>query len=300
MAPKIGFIGFGEAAFHIGSGLVSEGITQLQAFDIMADDPVIGGKIKERMSAARVSKAPSLNKLIENSDIIFCATSAKYALSIAEEAANYLKEKQVYTDLNSASPKVKRDIAAVIQHSGAMFADAAVMEAVPPHRHKVPIFVSGTGASVLQEAMSPYGMKITVFDGPAGTSSAMKMTRSVFMKGFTTLLLETLLAAYKNGIDKEIMASITKTLTDRSIDELANLLLTRTAIHAERRVAEMSEVVSTLQELEVDASMSQATREKLQSLVNMELKAYFNQEPPAHYQDVLKAIAHISNKNQTY
>lgn len=288
--PSIGFIGFGEAAFYISDGLISDGIQHVHAFDIMANDPVVGQVIKVRANSANVNLASSLSELIESSNVIFCATSAKYALAIAKEAASFVRKKQHYVDLNSASPKVKKEIASVIGGSGALFVDAAVMEVVPPYRHKVPISVSGEGAFTFATLVEPYGMNITVINDQPGSASAMKMTRSIFMKGFTALLTETLIAAYKTGIDKEIMASIKNTLSNHPLEELVNLLMTRTAIHAERRVSEMEEVISTLKEMKLDYSISQATKGKLQQLVDMELNTYLNHTAPDHYHQVLEAI----------
>ena len=39
---KIGFIGFGEAAYNISLGLKGEGVTGIIAYDKMAGDPVMG------------------------------------------------------------------------------------------------------------------------------------------------------------------------------------------------------------------------------------------------------------------
>ncbi|NOU94498.1 DUF1932 domain-containing protein [Paenibacillus sp. LMG 31456] len=292
--PGIGFIGFGEAAFHITSGLVSEGVTDIFAFDVMSTDPVVGPIIKERADLANVTLTSSLKQLIESSQVVFCATSAKYALAIAQESAAFLQKEQIYVDMNSASPKVKQEIAKFMDDAGAGFVDAAVMEAVPPHRHKVPISVSGTGARKFTDLMGTYGMNITYINDEAGSASAMKMVRSIFMKGFTALLLETLTAAYKSGIEQEILSSIRGTLSNHSTEELANLLLTRTAIHAERRVAEMGEVISTLKDLDLDYSVSLATKGKLQQLVDLDLKSYFDMKAPEHFTQVLEALINKS------
>ncbi|GAA4725956.1 DUF1932 domain-containing protein [Brevibacillus fulvus] len=288
---KIGFIGFGEAAFHICSGLKSEGVEQIRAFDVMANDAVLGVKIKERASSIAVTLDNSLRELLEHSQVIFCATSAKYALGIAQEAAEFIGNRHIYVDLNAASPKVKREIASVIQQAGGLFVDGAVMEAVPPLRHKVPILLSGEGAVAFQAFMQPAGMNLTVVNDQAGSASSMKMIRSIFMKGFTALLLETLLASHQAGVEKEIVASISKTLASGPVEQLMNLLLTRTAIHAERRVSEMKDVVETLQEMHLDYTMSQATQTKLQSLVELNLNGYFEHKAPDHYRRVLEAIA---------
>ena len=297
--PTLGFIGFGEAAFHISSGLQTEGLPQIFAFDVMANDAKIGSLIRERSNTAKVRLVSSLEELLRTADLVICATSAKYAVAIAREAAAFVRAGQVYADLNSSSPRVKQEIDAVIRPTGGLFVDVAVMELVPPHRHKVPMSVSGGGARRFKELLEPYGMNITYVNDRAGSSSAFKMLRSIFMKGLTALLLETLTAARKAGIDKEIMASISGTLDGQPIETLANLLLTRTAVAAERRAAEMGEVVATLQDMGLDSSASAATRGKLQALADLDLKTLFHHKPPEHYTLVLDAILQSVGRNTT-
>ncbi|MED1953295.1 DUF1932 domain-containing protein [Brevibacillus centrosporus] len=292
---SVGFIGFGEAAFHICSGLKSEGVEHIRAFDVMANDAELGAKIKDRASTVGVILDSSLGELIQNTQVIFCATSAKYALSIAEQAAPFIRAEKIYVDLNAASPKVKKEIAEVIGQTGGLFVDGAVMEAVPPHRHKVPIFLSGQGAVAFQKLLQPVGMNLTVINDQAGSSSSMKMIRSIFMKGFTALLLETLMASHQAGVEKEIVDSISGTLSNSSIENLMNLLLTRTAIHAQRRVSEMKEVVETLHDMDLDSTMSQAAQRKLQGLVDLEINAFFDYQAPDHYRKVLEGIAKLQN-----
>jgi len=136
-------------------------------------------------------------------------------------------------------------------------------------------------------------MNITFIKEEAGSSSAMKMCRSIFMKGFTALLLETLTASYEFGVDQDILKSIEKTLRNQPIEELANLLITRTAIHAERRVTEMDEVIKTLEDIHASSRMSQQTKAILQEIVSEDLKGYFNNTVPQSYTDVINAL----NKN---
>ncbi|MEH7380296.1 DUF1932 domain-containing protein [Bacillus sp. JJ1533] len=292
-SPILGFIGLGEAAFHICSGLKNEGISKIYSYDVQSDHPVAGPIIHQRAKDAGVILVESLQELIKKSTILFCATSAKYAASIAKEVAKDINEEKIYVDLNSASPSLKKEVASIINKKGAKFVDGAVMEPVPPHKHKVPILASGDGASQLEKELNEYGMRITFLNQDAGSSSAMKMCRSIFMKGFTALLLETLSASYKFGIDKEILKSIEKTINNQPFEALVNLLITRTSIHAERRVTEMDEVINTLQDLHVSSRMSKQTKATLQEIVENDLKGYFNNTVPNSYTDVLKGLEGI-------
>lgn len=289
-----GFIGFGEAAFHIAKGLAGEGLSGIAAFDVMAADPSLGPLVSERAQNAGVTLLPTLADLLAQCDTILCATSARYALSIAREAAGKIRAGALYADLNSASPGTKREIGEVMAASGALFADVAVMELVPPLGHRVPLAVSGPGAALFRERLGSFGMNITFINDRAGSSSAMKMLRSIFMKGLTALLLETLTAGRKAGVDKEIMDSIAGTVNGRPFAETANMLLTRTAVAAQRRVAEMGEVMETLREMGLDSSASAATKAKLQALADLDLRARFGNRPPEHYNQVLDAILEMT------
>ncbi|HEY8529806.1 MAG TPA: DUF1932 domain-containing protein [Paenibacillaceae bacterium] len=289
-APVLGFIGFGEAASSIAEGLRSEGLKDILAFDAGMDHPALGPLVRERAGRLGVELKSSLEELIASCDLILNATNAKAAEPVAREAVRFLKPRHLYVDLNSASPMTKESIAAVISGTGALFVDAAVMESVPPHRHRVPILVSGSGAEAFLAFGEKYGMRLT-FAGPrAGGASALKMFRSVFMKGFTMLLLETVQASEKYGVSSDILASLEETLRQRSLEETAHFLLTRSAIHAERRVAEMEEVIRTLDSLGIPAQMSHATRAKLKALADAGLKNRIAPDAPPDFRNVLREL----------
>jgi hypothetical protein len=115
------------------------------------------------------------------------------------------------------------------------------------------------------------------------------MLRSIFMKGFTMILFETLLAGQKFGVNELILDSLEQTLS-KSVRELSDLLITRTVIHAERRVSEMEEVVETLRQMHLDSMMSEATRSKLKQLAEAKLNEQFHYKTPERYADVLAAL----------
>jgi len=287
----LGFIGFGEASYSMAKGLHGTSHPSIVAYDVMAG---VGTTIKERAKECQVRLLPTLASLIEASDVIVCATSAKYALSIAQEAAPFLSKGKIYADLNSASPKIKREIAEIVDGSGALFSDCAVMEIVPPHKHRVPIAVSGSGARLCLEMLNSIGMNVTYINDQAGSSSAMKMFRSVFMKGLTSLLVETFLAAQKMGVCEQVLGSVSITLEQNSVEQLANLLINRTAVGYERRISEMEDVVSTLEDLDIDAFASLATIERFKWMQSLELKEHLHGVVPKDFREVLDLVLEIS------
>jgi hypothetical protein len=195
----------------------------------------------------------------------------------------------VYVDINATSPMTKEEVDRIISPV-ALFVDCAVMGPVPTYRHKVPVSVSGQGARRFRDTMAPYGMAVTCMDAPAGAASASKMFRSIFMKGFVTLLIEMLTAAHRYGVEDDVLESVKETLTAGPLLEVINGLIGRGVIHSERREHEMDEVIATLDTLAVDAIMSKATKAKLHWVTGLGLKAHFKGVPPKDYHQIFAAL----------
>jgi 3-hydroxyisobutyrate dehydrogenase-like beta-hydroxyacid dehydrogenase len=284
--PRIGFIGLGEAAFHIANGLRAEGLSGIQAYDkhwdVAPQSELVGSRARE----SGVTLAPSLQALVEGADIVICTVSASVAVALARECAKWLQPGQVYADFNSAGPQTKEEIAALIAPTGAGFVDGAVMGTVPGLGHKVPTLICGTGAQALESALAPYGMALTLVEGDAGRASASKMLRSIFMKGVVALLLETVLAGHRYGLEDDLLDSIADTFANGSFKDIANGLMTRGVIHAERRAHEMEEVIATLRAAKVDDTMSQATHAKLLAIAAAGYKAHFGGVAPKDFHDI--------------
>ena len=289
MQPKIGFIGFGEASFNISKGLTGEGLAVIRAYDKFWNVAPQSELIANRAEEAKVTLTGSMQELIETSDIIISSVSANMVLPLAKESAAFLQKGQIYVDINSAGPDTKVAANDIIS-SQALFVDVAVMGTVPGSGHKVPMLASGDGAALFVEAMKPYGMNLTLLDGPAGKSSASKMFRSIFMKGFVTLMLETVIAGNKYGIEDDVLASIKETLTAGDFLTIVNGMLTRGVIHSERREHEMDEVIATLKSLDLDSTMSEATKAKLRWCTDMKFKEFFKGVPPKDFHEIFAAL----------
>jgi len=286
---KLGFIGFGEAAFNIASGLRGEGLKGIIAYDKHWKDSPAAELIGRRAAEAQVELVASQQALIERSEMIVSAVSADMALPLAQASKPFLKPDQVYVDINATSPMTKEEVDRVISPV-ALFVDCAVMGPVPTYRHKVPVAVSGPGARRFCDTMTPYGMAITYMDAPAGSASASKMFRSIFMKGFVTLLIEMLTAAHRYGVEDDVLESVKETLTAGPLLEVINGLVGRGVIHSERREHEMDEVIATLETLHVDGTMSKATKAKLRWCTQLGLKGYFKGVPPQDFHEIFEAI----------
>lgn len=295
--PKLGIIGMGEAAFNIAKGLKKDGLATIVAYDKFWNIEPQAALIAQRAAEAGVTMAKSLEEMIRASEVVMSAVSANLTVPLARGAQPFLAKGQCYVDINAASPMTKEEAATIIAKSGAAFVDVAVMGPVPNYGHKVPILACGNGARVFTDTFNQYGMAITYFGEKVGSASALKMFRSIFMKGFVMLLLESVIAGYRYGVEDQVLDSIEETLTEgSSMRSIINGLLARGVIHSERREHEMDEVVSTLESLKMDHIMSSASKAKLRWCTNMKFKEYFKGVPPNYLPEILTAFDELNAK----
>lgn len=295
MKNLICFIGFGEAAFHIANGLRSEGLTNIMAYDVNQDHEERGKIIRDRAKESGVVLANSLEDACNSARFIASLTSAGVAYSVAEGIIPNLKAGQVFIDMNSASPNLKESINNIKREEGVLVCDAAVMTTVPGKGHKVPILLSGDGAADFQLELSKYGMDLTDLKASIGGSSAIKMFRSVFMKGLPQLMIESMVPAAKFGVLDVLIDSLNESLVGKTIEDLSKTFIARTMVHAGRRSKEMADAVLTLEGMGYDASMSKGVQYKLEQLAE---KNYVDIIGPKGDMDFREAIEILMNEER--
>ncbi len=204
--------------------------------------------------------APDAPAAVGAADVVLSVNSAKVAVEVAREAVAALGPTAVYADLNTAAPALKRELAALV---GRRFADVALLGPVPAKGIGTPALASGPGAHAFAEALGPFAMPVQVVSDQAGDAAAMKLVRSVFMKGLAASAVESLAAAEAAGhgdwLKDEIASVIGRPLLDR--------LLEGSRAHAARRVDEMEAAAELLRELGVEPWIAQASADLLSELV---------------------------------
>src|SRR5262249_7903074 len=150
---------------------------------------------------------------------------------------------------------------ATAQHLGrsARYVDVAVMAPVHPARHQTPVLLAGPYAETVQSLMQELGMKPAIAGPEIGQAAAIKMVRSVMIKGMEALTAECFLAAIRAGVEPQIIASLSKSFPGLDWQKIVAYNLERMANHGTRRAAEMEEVADTLRELGIDPHMAGAT-----------------------------------------
>jgi 3-hydroxyisobutyrate dehydrogenase len=290
--PRIGFIGFGEAGYHLAKGLRQSGIEQIAAYDIQSTE-----QIRQRATETQTTLAASNADLAAASDIIFSTVTANQAGAAASATAPHLSSRHLYADLNSVSPQLKQSLAKIIDATGARFVEVAVMSAVPPHGHKVPMLTGGPAVAEFAALLTPYGMKIEVGSAQVGSAAATKMCRSV-IKGIEALLTECVLGATRYGADERVFSSLGESLPGIDWAKLATYMVGRVVMHGERRAREMEEVAETLRSAGVDPIMAEATVRRMDWSAQMNLKARFNGKDPASYQEFAEVVSEIATSSK--
>jgi 3-hydroxyisobutyrate dehydrogenase-like beta-hydroxyacid dehydrogenase len=293
VGSRIGFVGFGEAGYHIARGLRSAGIAEITAFDINTDTPMLGEKIQARAAETGTSLVGSNAGLIAASDIVISTVTASQALAAAQQNAPFLRAGQLYADLNSVSPDLKQSIERVVSGAGAKFVEVAVMAPAPPYGHKVPMLVGGEGAAEFIERMNPYGMQMEFTSPRVGEAAATKMCRSVIVKGLEALLTECVLGASRYGAEERVFASLAETFPGIDWSAMATYMVGRVVVHGERRAREMEEVAETLRSCGVDPFMAEATVRRMDWSAQLGLKKLFNGEAPATHREFADAVAEL-------
>lgn len=288
MKKIIGFMGFGEAAPAIAEGLSEQGADGMQAYDIAyAADP---DRFAPRTARSGTRMVDSPADLANECDLILSLVTCTEAVPAAGSIAESLRPHHIYVDMNSASPRVKREVGAIVESNGARFVEAALMSVVPPNRHKVPVLLCGAAAEELKTALGPLGMHLEILGDQIGAASATKMFRSIVVKGLQGLFIECVFAARHFDVEKRVLDSITASFPGIDWNAFADYFIGRSALHAGRQSHEMEEVSSTLEELGEDAVMARATARRLNMFSELGLKEIFGDTEPSTYTDVLRSL----------
>jgi 3-hydroxyisobutyrate dehydrogenase-like beta-hydroxyacid dehydrogenase len=207
----------------------------------------------------KIEACASAAAAAEGARIVFSCVTATAAKDVAEAAGRYLVPGQFFVDINSVSPETKRADAAAIDCSGALYVECAVMAPIAPYGIRVPILLGGTHGPALAAILNPAGMTMEMASEVIGQASAIKMCRSIMIKGIEALAVECFLTARRYGVEDTIIASLEETFPQMDWEKLAGYLIGRVVQHGRRRAAEMREVADTETAIGLDPLMALAT-----------------------------------------
>jgi 3-hydroxyisobutyrate dehydrogenase-like beta-hydroxyacid dehydrogenase len=252
-APEftIALIGFGEAGstFAMAAGWESAAL----AFDVLPAR-------RKVMEDAGVVACATAECALSDADLVLSLVTADSALPAAQDYAALLKPGALWCDMNSVAPDTKRAAAVAVEAAGGRYVDVAVLAPVNPARMNVPLLVAGAAADDAAQALRAAGFaNVRVVGSEVGRASAIKMIRSVMVKGIEALTAEMMLAATRAGVADEVLASLDASEKVQSWVARAEYNVERMTTHGLRRAAEMEESAKTLESLGVEPVMTSGT-----------------------------------------
>lgn len=264
MNPRIAFIGFGEAGQAMAAGLREDGVSEIAAWDILFPDAA-GARLVDAAQNSSVRVASSATDAIRDAEIVIAAVTAASSYGAAQSVAGHLQGKPLYLDVNSVSPG-RKEATAKLLGDHARYVDVAIVSAIHPARHKSPMMLAGPHAAQAEPVLTSLGMKAQIVGGEIGAAAAIKMIRSVMIKGIEALTLECFLAASRAGVVDQVAASLHNNYPGVDWRKMSEYNIERMASHGIRRAAEMREVADTLRELGIAPLMTEGTIKRQQKL----------------------------------
>ncbi len=150
----VAVLGLGEAGSRIAADLVAAGCA------VRGWDPA------QRLVG--IDNATSAREAVRGAEVVLSLNTAAVALDVAVGVADELSGDALYADLNTASPQLKRDIAAALP---VQFADVALIGVVPSLGLTIPALASGAGAERFAELFRPLGMPVEVVGAQPGDAA---------------------------------------------------------------------------------------------------------------------------------
>jgi 3-hydroxyisobutyrate dehydrogenase-like beta-hydroxyacid dehydrogenase len=256
--PRLCFIGFGEAGQAIASGLRDTGLETFAAWDILFP-AAAGVPLKQAGDRIGARLAASAEDTVRGSDIIISAVTAASSLEAARSVEPHLSGNPYFLDINSVSPGRKQETEKLLG-SKARYVDVAILAPIHPARHQTPLLLAGPHArAVMPLLIDELEMRGAIASDEVGAAAALKMIRSVMIKGIEALTLECFVAAKRAGIVDEVAASLNNNYPALDWTKVIEYNLERMASHGIRRADEMDQVAATLRELGLDPLMATAT-----------------------------------------
>lgn len=283
----IGLIGYGEVGKIFSAGLkASRGVQSVRAWDLKFTQPAARAAELPHAAGAGIEAQPSAQALCAASDLVISAVTASNTLAVAQEAAMHIRPGTVFLDLNSASPGMKQRAAAAIDAAGAHYVEAGVMTSVPPYGIKVPMLLGGAQATTLASVLVGWGMDAKAVSDRLGVASAIKMSRSVMIKGLEALVIESYATARQYGVEDHVLPTLQETFPGIDWQKQGAYFFNRVVQHGKRRAEEMREAANTVREAGFEPFMASAIAQKQQWVADCAQAGIFDGLPAdARWQD---------------
>ena len=203
-SQHIGFVGVGLMGSGMASCLLAEGYSvSLLAHKNRA--PV------DRLIGKGATESPDPATLVQSCDVVFtCLPNAEAIEAFAGQVQEHFRRGQIWIDTSTSRPEVSEHLAARLDASGAIFADAPVTGG--PEQAQEGALTSLVGCaeqhfSVVETLGGRYSKLVRRF-GEAGRGHAAKLLNNLVSQGTAVLLTDAFQCARKTGVDGQALFDV--------------------------------------------------------------------------------------------
>ncbi len=262
---RIALLGFGEAGSTIAQGLKCAWCkNSAQSRRILAVDIALGkdprGKSMEALARELdVDISSHYTAALGSAAVVISVVTGEQAIDAAQAAKPWLTPGSYYLDFNSITGPQTCDVAKVFDQSEIHFIDVAVMGGFEALGIEVPLLLAGLDAAIINDWMNRSGFTARVLATRVGDASAVKILRSVMVKGIEALAVECLVAAHRQNLVSEVLDNLGD-IDRQGFAAFIQTLTTTHLVHAKRRMEEVEKAAVNLRNTGIKPLMTEATR----------------------------------------
>jgi 3-hydroxyisobutyrate dehydrogenase-like beta-hydroxyacid dehydrogenase len=283
-----GIIGFGAVGSTFAHHIGNEAGCRVKVTDVLLNEQPPPDHFQRRLAGSAVQVVSDIRSLVLDCDVVLSVVTPSAAAKVARLAAADWRQ-GLFIDFNSVSPSEKREMSAFFQSDS--YVDGCILGSIDAEGAGASLALAGPRSPHAHRRLSGAHFRSSLVGSEVGAASALKMCRSIFMKGVECLLVEMLLAAARFNVTEQVLLSIEDTLSSYDIRSLVNMLVTTHAPHCGRRSEEMQRAAEMLTALDLPALMSSAACNFLNASRHAGLPAHCNHRVPKEQNEVIDFLA---------
>lgn len=258
---RVALVGLGEVGRTFAEDLAALGFDDVTAWDTRFGEQA--SPAARNAAELDVLVAGSAAEAVAGAALVVSAVTARSCVDAAASVAPHLGTGAWFFDLNSSSPAHKQQAASTVDLAGGRYVEAALMSPIGPRRLGSPFLLGGPHAVAFAAVAGEWGLTgARVSSATVGRAAATKLCRSVVVKGLEALLTESLLAARRYGVERDVIDSLSNILPPADWERIAGYFVGRSVEHGVRRAEEMEEAAATVADAGITPWMAQATVER--------------------------------------
>ena len=194
MTMAIGMPAAGEMGAGLGRVLAEHGAQVLTCTE--------GRSVQTRERAANAGMSEADVAALASAEVILSVVPPGIAVETAKHLARHFSKTAppLYIDGNAVSPRIAREVAAVVELAGGTCVDGGIIGGPPKPGGAGPkLYVSGPAAERALP-LRDLGLDVRAVEGGIGAASALKMSYGGLTKGLTGIMAALMLAAEREGV----------------------------------------------------------------------------------------------------